>query len=374
MKLPKIKPTHNPERLCENRIRIGTLHYGVGSEIQDDRESNIWRLLELMNGTRSINAIVGEMLKAAPELDTESIYQAIDMLITSGFVEDAGAPPPTDLTSVELERYSRNTNYFAWVDTQPRASQYEIQRRLKRARVTILGLGGTGSAVAMSLAAAGVGSLHCVDFDRVEISNLNRQLLYTEEDIGLPKVNRAVERLRRINSQITVTGEELQVQSSDHIVPLMEASDLFILCADKPEEQIQYWTNDAALHTHTPWLISFYAGLIFFTGIFLPFQTPCYQCFAHSEEQKRELRDGGKAEALLTTPAVNSVIAPTTGLAGHLAALEAIYFLADLEPQTLGRIFHQSLMIYDHSFYIKEPFWTQCPACGSDSPYRHNYV
>jgi molybdopterin/thiamine biosynthesis adenylyltransferase len=373
MRLPRIKHVHYPERLPSNRIRIGTLQYGVGSEVQDDEEDNIWRLLGLMDGTRTMDAIVSEMQQAAPDLDEGSIYEATDAFINAGFVEDAGAPPPPELTVAELERYSRNTNYFSWVDTQPRPSPYEHQRRLKNAKVTILGLGGSGSAMAMSLAAVGVGSLHCVDFDCVEESNLNRQLLYTEEDIGCSKVETAVARLRWLNSHITVSGQEVQVQSSDDIVSLMERCDLFVLCADTPSEDIQLWANDAALRTNTPWLMSLYAGPMLVVGIFVPFETPCYQCLTYHETQKRVERYGGEAQALLGAPTANAVIAPTANLTGNLGALEAVYFLTGLQPQTVGRIFHQNLMMYDHFYYIEAPFWPECPACGPDSPYRKAY-
>src|SRR5882724_6070746 len=259
MNFPRIKPMHNPLRLSQNRIRIGSIQYGVGSEIQDD-EGHIWHLLELMDGTRSTETIVHEMLSKTPDFDEQSIYLALETLIEAGFVEDARIPSSPLFTSDELERYSRNANYFAWVDTQPRPSRYEIQARLKRAHVTIVGLGGTGSSIAMSLVAAGIGKVHCIDFDRVEESNLSRQLLYTEDDIGLPKVEQAVSRLRCMNKYVIVTGQELKVQTSNDLVAVMNACDLCILCADKPLLQIQQWTNEAALQTHTPWLLSLYAG------------------------------------------------------------------------------------------------------------------
>jgi molybdopterin/thiamine biosynthesis adenylyltransferase len=87
--------------------------------------------------------------------------------------------------------------------------------------VVVLGLGGTGSAVASSLVAAGVGTVHCVDFDVIEAGNLTRQLLYTEDDVGAPKIPVAVERLGRINSHTVVTGEETRVDSTESIAGLM---------------------------------------------------------------------------------------------------------------------------------------------------------
>lgn len=370
MKLPRIKHVHYPERLSDNRIRIGTTQYGIGAEVQDDQEGNIWCLLGLMDGTRTVDAIVSEMQQTGPDLDEQSICEAIETFIAGGFVEDAGALPPPELTEAELERYDRNTRYFAWVDTHPRPSPYEHQRSLKQAKVSVLGLGGTGSAVAMSLTAAGVGSLHCVDFDRVEESNLNRQLLYTEEDIGLSKVEAAIARLRRLNSHIVITGQELQIQSSDDIVPLIEGSDLFVLCADKPIERIQLWANEAALRANVSWVTGFYAGPMSVVTSYMPFETPCFQCLLHDQEQVRIMQDGADAQMLLDVPGGNAVLAPTANLTGHLCALEAIYFLTGLQPQTMGRMFHQSLMIYDHVYYIDAPFWSECPVCGPNSPYR----
>lgn len=367
MQLPRVKPLHQPIRLENHNILIGTTQYGVSTEIPDE-DGVIWELLGLMDGSRSPETIAADLQKAIPGLDEASVHEAIASLVSSGFVEDVGATLPQEISPAELERYSRSANYFSWIDVEPRPSRYEIQRRLKAARATLLGLGGSGSALAASLVASGLGALHCVDFDRVEASNLSRQLLYTEEDIGRPKVERAVERLRRLNSHVEVSGQELQVQSSQDIAGLMKGCDLFILCADQPPRQIQKWTNAAALQTRTPWLQSLYAGPMLVVGILVPFQTACYHCLEYNEQLKRDAR--GKTVALFKAEPINAVIAPTAGLTGHLGALEAIYYLGGLKPQTLGRYFHQNLMIYDHFYYNDVPVWADCPACGPASPYR----
>jgi molybdopterin/thiamine biosynthesis adenylyltransferase len=79
---------------------------------------------------------------------------------------------------------------------------------LRASRVTVVGVGGTGGVAALALAAAGVGQLHCVDPDVVDLSNLGRQVVYTEDDTGRPKVGGAVARLRRLNADIAVSGED----------------------------------------------------------------------------------------------------------------------------------------------------------------------
>jgi molybdopterin/thiamine biosynthesis adenylyltransferase len=368
--LPRIKRFHNPYRLPGNRIIIGTRQRGVGGEIEDDSEGTIWSLLQLMDGTRTEQGIVEELVRRRPDIDGESIQGAIAMIVENGYVEEAAAAPPPEFSPEELERYSRNNNYFSWVDTAPRQSPYELQLRLKRSRVCILGLGGSGSPVALSLAAVGVGSILCVDCDVVERSNLNRQLLYQEDDIGKSKVAVAVERLQRMNSHIKVTGLELRVNTADDLLPLMNDADLLMLCADTPRDRIQHIVNEAALRTKKPWIISAYAGPMLVVGTYLPFTTPCAVCAQHQYE-KEELELGLKPDAVLyDNPSIQAVIAPTSALTGSLGALEAVYLLTGLKPNTAGRIYHLNMMDYDQHYYVQWPFWDQCPACGPDSPWR----
>lgn len=364
MNLPRIKLEHNPVRISDNRIRIGTIQFGVASEIEDDDEGTIWRLMELMDGTRSEAEIAEAMQTSSPDLDPSSIREAIDDLIAGGFVEDSDADLPEELSKQEMERYSRSAAYFSWVDTKARTSKYEIQAKLKQARVSLLGLGGSGSAVAMSLVASGIGSLLCVDFDQVELSNLNRQLLFTEKDVNKPKITRALSRLHAMNADIQITGMELRAESVEDIVPLMKDRDLFILCADRPQDLILEWVNQASVQTQTPWMMCLYAGPMAVVGIFAPPRTPCFDCLMHDEEDKNIVRDGPDPKNLYDLPGANAVIASTASLTGHFGALEAIYYLGDLEPQTLGRILHQNLMIYDQVYYLEPPIWNECPACG----------
>jgi molybdopterin-synthase adenylyltransferase len=361
MKQPKIKDMHNPMRLPTGAIRIGGAHFGLAAEIEDP-EGIVWPILGLMDGSRTRDEIVRDAIAAAPDLDAESVHECVEALVAGGFVEDAGAPPPPELTSAELDHYDRGAYFYAWIDTEPRESRWEIQRRLKQARVTVLGLGGAGSAAAMSLVASGLGAVHCVDFDRVEASNLNRQLLYTQDDIGAPKVERAVDRLRRLNPHVEVTGEERWVSASEDMAALMHGRDLFLLCADRPHpRQLLFWASEAAATTGTPWLMCFYNGPMLAMSTFVPFEVPCYHCVRRYSQEAGIDAEAGEP---LWDINVNAVIAPNAALTGHMAALEAIYFLGGLKPQTVGRLFHYNLMVYDHMYFVEAPFWDDCPACG----------
>lgn len=368
MKLPRLKPLHNAYRLPSGNIRVGGAQFGVATELEDGEQGQVWALLGLLDGARSIDAIVAEHARRFPDFDADSIRGAIEALVEAGFVEDAGGSSPDNLTADELERYTRSAHFFSWADVRPRTSPFEIQGRLKAARVTVLGLGGIGSAVAMGLVASGVGRVQCVDFDRVEATNLTRQLLYLEDDIGRPKVERAVARLTRLNPNVAVSGRELKVESSDQILELMRDCDLFVQCADHPRDVIEYWASDAAVRSRTPWVVASYTGPMLVCGLFVPGTTPCWRCFTHAKAQ-RDADGLAGAAPLLPPPETNAVIAPTAGIAGNFAALEAIYYLARMQPQTVGRIFHQNLIRYDHSYFIDAPPWPECPACtGHDWP------
>ena len=311
---------------------------------------------------RDLEAIVREMQAAVPGLDPRTIRDAVDKFVAAGFVEDAAAPA-ADLTRDEVRRYRSNTHYFAWVDVQPRVSPYVHQERLKGANVTVLGLGGTGSAVAMSLAAVGLGALRCVDGDVVHADNLTRQLLYTEADIGRPKAEAARERLRQLNPLVDIVGDVRSIDSADAAASLMDGCDVLVLCADKPRGEIQRWVNKAALRTGTAWILGAYAGPTIVVGTFVPHETPCFACYEHHLALERAAE--GEGEVLFDQGEINPVIAPAANLAGQFAALETIYFLTGTRPQTIGRVFHQNLIAYEDQYFLEAPFWPECPDCGS---------
>jgi ThiF family protein len=211
MRRPRVKPEHAPHRLSGGRIRIGGVSYGIAAEISD------------------------------PD--------------GSGYLEDAAAPDPAELSDRDKERYDRARGYYRWLDLTPRASTWEPQVKLAGARVTVVGVGGTGGVAALALAAAGVGRLHCVDPDHVELSNLSRQVLYTEDDIGVAKADAAVARLRRLNTDISVSAERLRIGSVEDVLPLARDCDVLLLSADKPPE-VRVWTNRACLAAGRPWVDS----------------------------------------------------------------------------------------------------------------------
>jgi molybdopterin/thiamine biosynthesis adenylyltransferase len=356
---PAIKRTHHPMALSGNRLLLGQLQYGVAAEVEDDERGSIRRLLTLMDGTRDVATIATELRSTHPGWDIAAVRDAIGQLSAFGHVEDLGAPVPDNLTEGDVRRYGSLRHFFSWIDLAERSSPYEVQSRIRQARVVLLGLGGTGSTVAADLVASGIGALHCVDFDRVEESNLTRQLLYAESDVGRGKVESAVNRLTALNSGVTVTGEEMKVSSADDMSRLIGDNHLLVVCADQPAEQIRGWANEAALRTGVAWFISLYAGPMALIASFVPGETGCWECLDR-EERKRDVRTG----VWLPGDRPHAVVAGTAGVSGHLCALDILYHLGGLPTQTRGRVYALNLAQWHHQFAIDAVRDPHCPACG----------
>ncbi|MEC9483412.1 MAG: molybdopterin-synthase adenylyltransferase MoeB [Halomonas sp.] len=209
----------------------------------------------------------------------------------------------------------------------------EGQERLLASHALIVGAGGLGSPVALYLAAAGVGHLTVVDDDRVELSNLQRQIAHGEGDIGRPKAESAAEAARRLNAGCRVDARVCRLSGAGLEAAVADA-DVVIDCTDRFSSR--YAINRACLKNATP-LVS--GAAIRFSGqlaVFDPRDThgPCYACLYPPGEA------GEQADEELRC-AENGVVAPLVGLIGAFQALEALKLLSDAgEP-------HRGLSTFD---------------------------
>ncbi len=188
------------------------------------------------------------------------------------------------------------------------------QQRLRDARVLVIGMGGLGSPAALYLASAGVGHLVISDFDRVELSNLQRQIIHREATIGELKADSARKSLNEINSSVRVTSIDWQL-TDDELTQQIELADVVLDCSDNFETR--FAVNDTCVATGTP-LVS--GAAIRFEGQLLTIEpgksgSPCYRCLFPGE---------GFAE----TCSVEGVLSPVVGVIGTLQALEAVKLIS----------------------------------------------
>ena len=361
---PRVKPEHAPHRITGGKIRIGGVSYGIAAEIADP-DGWVWTMLSAMDGSRGLPEVVEYVHQAHPGQPVGLLRRGAEQILGTGYVEDAAGPVPGGLTERDIRRYDRATGYFRWLDLTPRASSWEAQARLRDAQVTVLGVGGTGGIAALALAASGVGRLHCVDPDKVEPSNLSRQVLYAEDDIGNPKADAAVCRLRRLNGDIKITGQRMEATSTEDVLGLAGDCDVLLLAADRPPE-LRIWTNRACLEARSPWVDAGYHGPLVQGAAFVPGVGPCWEC------TRLYLDDSTAADGLYPGDSphrreavLSAVGAVPAGISGYLAAHLVIALLTGVPPVVPGRIETVNLGALDAPLVLHDQPHPRCEACGA---------
>ncbi|WP_329266574.1 HesA/MoeB/ThiF family protein [Streptomyces pseudovenezuelae] len=356
MRRPIVKPEHTPHQFDDGTIRIGGELYGVAAEISDPY-GWVWAALSLMDGANTVEFIEDELAALYPSLGLEGAGRLVKDLLNSGYLEDAATTRPEGLTDAEIERYSRNHAYFRRIDLRSDGDPWETQKRLKQSRVVILGVGGTGSHAAWALAAVGVGTLHLVDPDRVEVSNLTRQALYSEADLNQPKAQTAVKRLAAMNSMGTFTYDIRKVDTEEGLRELVAGCDVFALCADEPRNDlIAKMTSRVCAAMGVPWVVAGYNGPLVTVGVYGP-AGPCFECVGAGEEAK--LKPGW-----LPNMGGAGVLAPSAGISGQLIAHEVISLLTGTSRVAPGYVRGLNLIAPDHVVNVRHPARPDCALCN----------
>ncbi|HEV2371921.1 MAG TPA: ThiF family adenylyltransferase [Streptosporangiaceae bacterium] len=334
--------------------------------MQDDEQGHTWQLLNLLDGTRTLTELTSAMQASDPAITADEVDAAVGALIEAGFVKDAAAPGPVaDFPGPELERYRRNLEFFEYFQ-HDRLTAADMQLRLRDARVTVLGLGGLGSHVALSLAAIGVGNLLLVDHDAVELMNLNRQLLYKDSDIGRSKVEAAAERIAEVNPHVRVTAKTMMVDSAQAAQACFTGRDLVICAADRPRVQLYQWLNKAALTEEIAWIRGANDGLTVQLFLHDPHKTACFECLELEAERSHPwfLPMQRYVVEVIGDRTINPCIAPVSGMIGNLAAFEAVRFLTGAATPTIyGHKLAVDLQRMDTAVTEGERL-PDCPACG----------
>ena len=252
------------------------------------------------------------------------------------------SPPVHALSRAEIERYSRQLV----LPELGRAGQ----ERLKGSSVLIVGAGGLGVPSAVYLAAAGVGRIGVVDEDVVEKSNLHRQTIYTEQDVGRPKARVAAERLRGVNPYVVVEPHEVKL-SSANAMGILEGYDAVLDCTDN--FPARYLINDACVLLGKP---DVYASIFRFDGqasVFYAKGGPCYRCLYPEPPPPDSVQDCAVAGVLGVLP----------GVMGSIQAVEALKLILGQGEPLSGRLllFNATDMTFNELRFKKN---AQCTVCG----------
>ena len=316
-------------------------------------------LLEALDGHHQLGELEGRF-------GAQQVGDAIARMQELDLVEDAAddelVPP------LERERFDRQLRYFSDLGEGGGPTPSQCQARLRAARVAVLGVGGLGGRVAGELACCGVGELWLIDGDRVERSNLNRQIQYSEADIGRLKVEATAERLRGFNSEVRVKTVARRIESQAALADLIAGADLVVDAADWPAHEIEYWCNAACFEAGIPYIaMGHFPPLARVGPLYVPGQTGCFACQDIRYRREYPLYDVA-IEQRRAKPSPAATFGPACGLIGGIAGTEVAHFLTGLVAPAMvgaGYIFDLRTLAVERYEVTPEP---ECSVCASLQP------
>lgn len=250
-----------------------------------------------------------------------------------------------DLSNQEITRYSRHL-------IMPEVG-IEGQKKLKNARVLCIGAGGLGSPLALYLAAAGIGTLGILDFDVVDFSNLQRQVIHSEKTVGTPKVESARDRLLELNSDTNIVTYN-EMLNSDNAMEIMKDYDVVVDGTDN--FATRYLTNDACVFLGIP---NVYGSIFRFEGqvsVFDAKRGPCYRC----------LYPEPPPPGLVPSCAEGGVLGILPGVVGTMQAAEVVKLVIGEGEPLIGRLLFIDVLNMEPRILKlrKDP---DCPVCGENA-------
>ena len=282
-----------------------------------------------------------------------SIAGGIDAVGTGGAPSFhlSANPDAVELSNDEVLRYSRHL-------IMPEVTM-EGQKRLKAAKVLCVGTGGLGAPLTMYLAAAGVGTIGLVDFDTVDVTNLQRQIVHRESTIGKPKIDSAEQTLKEINPFVDIVKHETML-SSENALDILKDYDVI---ADGTDNfQTRYLVNDACVLLGKP---NVYGSIFRFEGqssVFYAKDGPCYRC----------LYPEPPPPGLVPSCAEGGVLGVLPGIIGVIQAIETVKLILSEGQPLIGRLvlFNALKMSFRELKLRKDP---ACPICGQN-PTIHELI
>jgi adenylyltransferase/sulfurtransferase len=248
----------------------------------------------------------------------------------------------SDLSEKELDRYSRQIML--------EEIGYQGQLKLKQAKVCVVGIGGLGNPIVTRLAAMGVGKIRIVDRDVIELSNLHRQTMFSEDDVGQVKVETAAKKLRKLNADIII--EELPVSINDYTAfDVVNGCDVVIDALDSVNAR--YSLNKACIEKKIPFVTGAAVGVTGQSFTILPNESACYHCLFPALD-----------EDSMPTCSIEGVHPSILSIIGGIEVSEAVKIITGKEPNLKDKVLHVDLENLVFNF-TKVSRVQECSVCGS---------
>jgi molybdopterin/thiamine biosynthesis adenylyltransferase/molybdopterin converting factor small subunit len=271
--------------------------------------------------------------------------QGLDTKLSDGdeiYILPAVAGGSQELSPKELDRFSRQVML--------EEIGYNGQLKLKNSKICVVGVGGLGNPITQRLVAMGIGTLRIIDRDVIELSNLHRQTMYDEEDVGQVKVEVAAKKLQKLNPNCKI--EALGISVNEYTAPdVVEGCDVVIDALDSVNAR--YALNNACVKLNIPFVTGAAVGVSGQAFTILPKQSACYYCMFPDLN-----------EDTMPTCSIEGVHPSILSLVGGIEVAEAVKIIMEKKPSLSERILHIDLenldFNYTRTFRVEE-----CPICGT---------
>ncbi len=259
-------------------------------------------------------------------IPNDKFQETFELLRVNNVLKEVPDCETKELSSYQLNKYKRQISSFNSLTGIEYSKAIEMQKRICDSCVCVIGIGGTGSHLALTLASIGVGELILVDFDSIELSNTSRQVLYDEGDVGKLKIDVAKEKLAKYNSNLKIETYNAHINDENDLYFLDSHKNinLIILCADTPRGKIQFITDRYAQKHQIPWFFygPFHHNKILIGPYIVPKKTKSYsEIFNENDISHDEQLEN------INKNFIASICDPYNGFASQFAAIEVLKIL-----------------------------------------------
>ena len=331
----------------------------------EDPHKVVFNMINQMVG-KDAKEIYKEISDSSKEITLDAINDVISQLDELKLLEDSSFNETIQIDGYNTQRWSRNIDFFG-AFCKLKDNKYDIQNKIKNFKITLLGLGGVGSHMLLDLVSMGFINITAVDFDTVDLSNLNRQIIYNEDDIGSKKIDSAKKRLDVYLPNNKINYIDKYIDSTHTVKEVIQGSDMVVCCIDRPPEAL-YWVNEACVKEGIPFISGGVDTAISIIYSVIPRKTGCFQCWKDSVEQNSSLmKEVNKKEIELMNsgtvpwrPAVVNLVAVHSGM----ILSEIVKYVMNLPLSTTNKATHFYFETLQTKVVAEWKHNKNCPVCG----------
>ena len=347
----------------------GSVHFRLGGELTslEDADGRISRLLELLDGTRTVDEVFDALHRDHSDVSAADVREAVADLDEMRLIQDAD-DRGEDFDEQARTRWSNNFGFFETYASMD-VSRYEFQRRIRDARVAVLGVGGIGSHVLIDLVAIGFTDIRIVDFDRIELSNFNRQILYGEPHVGRIKVEVAAERSRALNGGVRIDPVQRKLTSADDVYDVVHDRDVVIAVVDRPKMHVAHWLNEGCVRAGTALITGGVDTQRALHYTMVPGVTGCVECW-YRQVRATDPTSRMVMDELDEVDRQGATFGEDTAAFNGLVLFDAGFMVAEMvrltsrvsPPLSVGRMLEMTF--HDPRLHEVET-WERDPGCGT---------